>query len=233
MITFRQPFSGEFPITQKYGEVIPGVTYKGLPHTGIDYGCPTGTPILASADGIVMKADWDINGYGRCVIILHDAGHATLYAHLSEIKVYLNQKVKQGDVIGLSGFTGNSTGPHLHFEARKTWNNYKTHFDPMLLPLMSVDDYLHPERPELKNADAFHAGDLLRIVAPDGAKAFYNTQFSEDSRTGYLPGTLFYYTGDTTVRKDNGLTYMRVIPALFSVWIAVNDNETQLLDKVQ
>lgn len=231
-MNYRQPFSGEYPITQKYGEIIPGVTYKELPHTGIDYSCPVGTPILASADGIVMKADWDVNGYGRCVIILHDATHATLYAHLSEIKVYVNQKVKQGDVIGLSGSSGNSTGPHLHFEARKTWNNYKTHFDPALLPLMCmVDAPSYTERPELKQADFFHAGDLLRITAPNGAKAFYNTQFSENSRTGYLPGTLFYFTGDMTVRKDNGLTYMRVVPTMFSVWIAVNDGETQILDK--
>ena len=149
MITFRQPFRGEYPITQQYGEVIPGITYQGKPHTGIDYGCPAGTEILASADGIVMKSGWDVTGYGNVIIILHDAKHATLYAHLSKCSVYLNQKVKQGEVIGLSGATGGTaeyptTGPHLHFEARRKWNDYTTHFNPYDLPLMSVDDNIKP-----------------------------------------------------------------------------------------
>lgn len=141
MLTYRQPFKGEYPITQRYGETI--TDPKG--HTGIDYGCPEGTPILASADGIVMKAGWDSTGYGNMVNILHAKDRATLYAHLKEVNVYDNQKVKQGDVVGWSGNTGNSTGPHLHFEARTRWNDYNSHFDPMLLPLMSVDDSILPE----------------------------------------------------------------------------------------
>ena len=136
MLTYRQPFKGEYPITQKYGETI--TDPKG--HTGIDYACPEGTPILASADGIVMKAGWDSTGYGNMVLILHAKDRATLYAHLKEVNVYDNQKVHQGDVVGWSGNTGNSTGPHLHFEARTRWNDYNSHFDPMELPLMSVDD---------------------------------------------------------------------------------------------
>ena len=144
-MNYRQPFVGDYPITQRYGEVIPGVTKNGKPHTGIDYACPVNTPVLASADGIVLKAGWDSTGYGNCVIILHAKDRATLYAHLKECAVYDNQKVHQGDVIGWSGNTGNSTGPHLHFEARKRWNDYKSHFDPMDLPLMSVDDTVNEE----------------------------------------------------------------------------------------
>ena len=142
MRTYRQPFTGEYPITQGYGETI--TDPKG--HTGIDYGCPYGTPILASSDGIVMFAGWDNTGYGNCVIIMHTADCATLYAHLSSISVWNNQKVHQGDVIGYSGSTGNSTGAHLHFEARTKWNDYDSNFDPMLLPLMTVDDSLHTEQ---------------------------------------------------------------------------------------
>lgn len=153
MITFRQPFRGEYPITQQYGEVIPGVTYQGKPHTGIDYGCPAGTEILASADGIVLKSGWDVTGYGNVIIIMHDAKHATLYAHLNKCSVYLNQKVKQGDVIGLSGATGATTGPHLHFEARKKWNVHTTHFNPYDLPLMSVDDSIQPAAGNQKPAE--------------------------------------------------------------------------------
>ena len=132
---YRQPFEGEYPITQYYGKT----PYTSC-HTGIDYACPTGTPILASEDGTVVHSGWLNGGWGYCVIIQHPDGNATLYAHLSECKVKTWDKVKKGQVIGLSGSTGNSTGPHLHFEARKTWNDYQSHFNPMNLPLHSVDD---------------------------------------------------------------------------------------------
>lgn len=140
MITYRQPFRGSYPITQRYGELIPGVTFQNKPHTGIDYGCPAGTPILASANGVCLWSGYDATGYGMCVIILHSVNRATLYAHLSECLIFVNQKVEQGEVIGKSGSTGNSTGPHLHFEARTKWNDASTHFNPFDLPMMSVDD---------------------------------------------------------------------------------------------
>ena len=140
MITYRQPFRGEYPITQYYGEVIPGVTFNNKPHTGIDYGCPPGTEILASADGTVMAAGWDMTGYGFRVILKHSDGRATLYAHLDTISVSMGQHVQQGQEIGTSGATGKVTGPHLHFEARRIWNDYSAHFDPKQLPLMSIDD---------------------------------------------------------------------------------------------
>lgn len=236
MITFRQPFQGEYPITQKYGEIIPGVTFQGKPHSGIDYGCPMNTPVLASAGGTVIFAGADTTGYGMMVIILHKADRATLYAHLSSIAVYTNQKVQQGDIIGYSGISGNATGPHLHFEARTKWNDYRTHFDPMSLPLMAVDDSAETSKnfdrtSQLKGADVFNKGDLLKVQNDIGVKAFYDSDFSYDRMTTYQKGTPFYFTGDTLVRKDNGLTYMRVIPASFSIWIAVNNGKIQLLDK--
>ena len=138
MQTYRQPFKGDYPISQGYGELIPGVTYKDRPHTGIDYACPVGTEILASADGIVKYSGYEKTGYGNWIVIEHEKGKCTLYAHLSERNVFANQKVRQGDVIGLSGNTGNSTGPHLHFEARRVWCDWRSHFDPMSLPLMNV-----------------------------------------------------------------------------------------------
>lgn len=140
MTDFRQPFKGDYPITQAYGVVIPGVTYKDRPHSGIDYGCPEGTEILASADGTVKLSTFDGDGYGKYIIILHDNGVATLYAHLQGRYVTENQKVCQGQVIGISGNTGNSTGPHLHFEARRVWYDWKSHFNPMDLPLKSFAD---------------------------------------------------------------------------------------------
>lgn len=144
---YRQPFQGEYPITQYYGDKDTSAF-----HTGIDYACPAGTPILASENGIVMHSGWLNGGWGYCVIIQHSDGNATLYAHLKECKVKAGQIVKKGEIIGLSGSTGNSTGPHLHFEARKIWNDYKSHFDPMTFPLHSVEDNIpanpDTERPE-------------------------------------------------------------------------------------
>lgn len=225
MITYRQPFKGEYPITQQYGEVIPKVTYLGKPHTGIDYGCPAGTEILASADGIVMKSGWDITGYGNVIIIMHDAKHATLYAHLNKCSVFLNQKVRQGDVIGLSGATGGTaeyptTGPHLHFEARRRWNDYSTHFNPYDLPLMSVEDNL-PLPTELKGPEAL--GKDVEVVAPAGAWGWNKEHTRKVTVLDF--GTTGIYTGAHA--KYNGLDYCEVMVPL---WVAVHDNETQILD---
>ena len=84
-------------------------------HKGVDFPTPTGTSIFASDGGTVFRAS-PADGYGNTVIIHHPNGLYTLYAHLSSFNVTAGQKVAQGDVIGQSGNTGNSTGPHLHFE---------------------------------------------------------------------------------------------------------------------
>ena len=233
-MTYRQPFKGEYPITQKYGEIIPGVTVNNRPHTGIDYGCPKGTSILASNDGEVMAAGWDLTGFGFRVILKHPDGRATLYGHLDSIGVNVGDKVKQGQEIGISGDTGKATGPHLHFESRYKWNDYTSHFPPYDLPMMTVDDSISEQfgkTEQLKGAEAFSEGDLLKVQNTLGVKAFFDPAFSYDRVTSYPQGTPFYFTGDKTVNPKNGLTYVRVIPAQFSVWVAVNDGETQLLDK--
>ena len=83
-------------------------------HKGVDIGTPMGTPILAAKSGTVTWASWN-GGYGNCVIISHGKGNSTLYGHLSGYNVKVGDTVTQGQVIGYSGSTGNSTGPHLHF----------------------------------------------------------------------------------------------------------------------
>lgn len=90
------------------------------PHLAIDYAAPTGTPIRAVADGVVVKAGWD-GGYGRVVRIRHRAGYETLYAHLSRLGrgVRPGVRVSQRQVVGHVGTTGVSTGPHLHYEVIK------------------------------------------------------------------------------------------------------------------
>jgi murein DD-endopeptidase MepM/ murein hydrolase activator NlpD len=87
-------------------------------HAGIDLSVPTGTPVQASKDGIVVFAG-DNGAYGKAVKLDHPHGYATLYAHNSRLLVQVGQTVKAGQVICLSGSTGRSTGPHLHFEVQK------------------------------------------------------------------------------------------------------------------
>ncbi|MCB9134667.1 MAG: M23 family metallopeptidase [Anaerolineales bacterium] len=86
-------------------------------HNGVDIAIVTGTPIQTTMDGNVIYAGWNNQGYGNLVIV-ENGPYRTYYAHLSEIPVEVGQTVHAGEVIGLSGSTGNSTGPHLHYEVR-------------------------------------------------------------------------------------------------------------------
>ena len=84
-------------------------------HQGQDITIPIGTPIYAPADGVVKRAYY-VGGFGNHVKIKHGSGYSTIFAHLSKFKVKYGQKVKRGDLIGLTGNTGRSTAPHLHYE---------------------------------------------------------------------------------------------------------------------
>lgn len=106
--TFIKPISG--------GSFSSGFGARwGTFHYGVDWSCSTGTSVMASSGGTVVSAGWS-GGYGYCIVIDHGNGMQTKYAHLSSIKTSYGKTVKQGQVIGLSGNTGDSTGPHLHFE---------------------------------------------------------------------------------------------------------------------
>lgn len=102
----------------------PGVGYvssylgDGRNHQGYDIAASTGTPIYASAAGTVTRSNYGSDGYGNCVVIDHGEGWTSLYAHQSQIAVSVGDYVEQGQLIGYVGSTGNSTGPHLHFEIR-------------------------------------------------------------------------------------------------------------------
>ncbi|MEF3191260.1 MAG: M23 family metallopeptidase [Campylobacterales bacterium] len=86
-------------------------------HEGVDISAPVGTAVVSTADGVVRKVGWE-SGYGNIVVIDHMHGFQTLYAHLSRIKVKAGERVKKGQTVALSGNTGISTGPHLHYEVR-------------------------------------------------------------------------------------------------------------------
>lgn len=88
-------------------------------HEGMDFTAKTGTPIYATGDGVVAKADNSLSGYGNHIEISHGFGYLTLYAHLSKYNVRQGQRVKRGDIIGYVGSTGRSQAPHLHYEVHK------------------------------------------------------------------------------------------------------------------
>jgi len=113
---FIKPMSGM--VTSPFGWRINPLTGRGKDfHTGIDVANQYGTPIKASRTGVVIWAGWK-TGYGLCVIIDHQDGYGTVYAHMSRIAVKSGQKVSAGTVVGYEGSTGWATGPHLHFEIR-------------------------------------------------------------------------------------------------------------------
>lgn len=111
---YAWPCNGIRWITSLFGGRVSPGGIGSTNHMGVDIGTPMGTPILAAKAGKVTWASWN-GGYGNCVIISHGKGNSTLYGHLSGYNVKVSDTVTQGQVIGYSGSTGNSTGPHLHF----------------------------------------------------------------------------------------------------------------------
>lgn len=103
--------------------------YKGSRHTGVDIAGPIGTPLYAAAGGTVINAGWNSGGYGYMTIIDHGNGYFTRYGHQSKILVSVGDTVRRGQVIGLMGSTGRSTGPHLHFEVMR--GNVRSRLNPL------------------------------------------------------------------------------------------------------
>lgn len=111
--TYIYPVSGR--ISSSFGKRKAPKKGASTYHKGVDFAVPTGTAVMASCGGVVQRAGWG-SGYGYCVYLQHPDGRVTRYGHLSKILVKAGQSVKQGEKIALSGNTGVSTGPHLHFE---------------------------------------------------------------------------------------------------------------------
>ncbi|MDP9818393.1 M23 family metallopeptidase [Spirilliplanes yamanashiensis] len=96
----------------------------GRQHAGVDLAAAAGTPVTAAAAGVVVSAGANYGGYGISVLLQHPNGYLTHYAHLSATSVQPGQQVQAGQQLGAEGSTGNSTGPHLHFEVHQgTWKN--------------------------------------------------------------------------------------------------------------
>jgi murein DD-endopeptidase MepM/ murein hydrolase activator NlpD len=143
---FTRPIAADrinWPLADyRYGALFPGTE---IIHTGIDIDAPTGTAVLAAAPGKVVWSGYGLlkftkdvlDPYGLAVAIEHDFGHQgnrlyTVYAHMKDIFVINNQRVETGTVLGLVGSTGNTTGPHLHFEVRYGENSYYATRNPEL-----------------------------------------------------------------------------------------------------
>lgn len=116
-----QPVSNEdlTRMASGYGMRSDPFTKARKMHWGMDFTAPRGTPIYATGDGVVKRADSRATGYGKHIRIDHGYGYVSLYAHLYKYNVRKNQKVKRGDLIGFVGSTGRSQAPHLHYEIFK------------------------------------------------------------------------------------------------------------------
>ena len=117
-ILFRFPLA-EWRITSQFGLRSDPFSGHARYHNGVDLAAPSGTNVLAARDGIIFKIGYD-DTYGNHIVVNHSGGYQTLYGHLEEIHMSLNQSVNSGMIIGTLGSTGRTTGPHLHFEILKS-----------------------------------------------------------------------------------------------------------------
>ncbi len=131
-LPFGSPVNGMYTITSVFGLRIHPITKTWDHHTGIDLAYHSGTPIVATADGVVEKVDWNPTGYGWYIKVYHKLGFSTLYAHLrTRPIVNPGDKIRKGQLIGYMGSTGVSTGTHVHYEVR-LGNSLKDPWDYMI-----------------------------------------------------------------------------------------------------
>lgn len=130
---FQQPITGA-RISSKFGKRLHPIYHRIIPHKGIDFAAPPGTPITCASDGKVVQIG-KLGGYGNCITIVHANGFKTRYGHMSRYNknIFVGSFIKQGQVIGFVGKTGKATGNHLHFEVIKDGR----HINPMSAQLVS------------------------------------------------------------------------------------------------
>ena len=192
----RQPFDDNFPLTQGFGEHPDWYQKFGLKaHNGLDYGLPTGTPIIAPHDGKVVEAAFDPQGYGNYLKI-ENGKEGSVLAHLRSFSVGLGEVVQEGTPIGFSNNTGNSTGPHLHWGyyllPRDRANGYAGFIDQ--LPLLNTPQ---PNTIDTVDDDHKRAYRVLedyrkeRLDGPEGNfEGFVRTIVGRDSSYSTIAGEL-------------------------------------------
>ena len=184
----------------------------GRPHSGIDIALNVGDPIHAAFDGVVRLAKYN-GGYGNCIVIRHYNNLETLYGHLSKINVKVGQEVKAGDVIGLGGNTGRSTGPHLHFECRLMY----ACFDPEWI----FDLETYSIKTSFLRIDKTYFG-----VESSQQKANKKTQKSKLSKVDKYFENKPYISPSTLIAKERKKIKAGEIPQ-YSVQTQKNDSSTK------
>ncbi len=184
----------------------------GRPHSGIDIALNVGDPIHVAFDGVVRLAKYN-GGYGNCIVIRHYNNLETLYGHLSKINVKVGQEVKAGDVIGLGGNTGRSTGPHLHFECRLMY----ACFDPEWI----FDLETYSIKTSFLRIDKTYFG-----VESSQQKANKKTQKSKLSKVDKCFENKPYISPNTLIAKERKKIKAGEIPQ-YSVQTQKNDSSTK------
>ncbi|MCX7313094.1 MAG: M23 family metallopeptidase, partial [Alphaproteobacteria bacterium] len=146
-IPSRVPVEG-VRLTSDYGMRWHPVMGGRRAHKGVDLAGPIGTPVHATADAVVGKAEW-FSSYGLYVALEHGGDIETRYGHMSRLNVYAGQRVRKGDVIGYIGTTGRSTGPHLHYEVRISGLAVNP------IPYMQADQFSRPAQDDPLPLPAF------------------------------------------------------------------------------
>jgi murein DD-endopeptidase MepM/ murein hydrolase activator NlpD len=140
-------------ITSGFGMRVHPIFKRLMFHAGTDFSAPVGTNVIATGDGVVSFSGFD-RGYGKKVILDHGNGYQTVYAHLSKALIRQGQHVKRGEVIAFSGNTGNSTGPHLHYEVLK--DNIKVNPTAFFFDDKNPDRFMtiHNSDPETEHSNS-------------------------------------------------------------------------------
>lgn len=192
---YIMPFQGSYPITSAFGSVRHLVfdgqksPSYGREHGGIDYGLPEGTPVFASADGTIQATPYDAPGFGNYIKLVTDDGTELFYGHLNSKNAPGGARVKAGDLVGYSGNSGKSTGPHLHFEVRKSGSK----MDPSAWlagagnPSLNEGSIPQPIRADLTMSNPF--GHILNAGGPGITSA---TDFSSMTNSGHGSATINY-----------------------------------------
>jgi murein DD-endopeptidase MepM/ murein hydrolase activator NlpD len=175
------PLVGAYTVSSGFGLRPDPFTAQESFHSGVDLAAEKGTPVLAAANGKVLKIDHDTDhsSFGNYIEILHPNGVITLYGHLSEILINESQVLKKGDLIGLVGNTGRSSGPHLHFEVRVDGKS----IDPMLSGISPIS--IKPNRIALSPVTSevrLRCAPLLLIVKDDKAPLYIDCIASQGKR---------------------------------------------------
>lgn len=166
----------QYDITSDYGTRTDPFTGETKTHKGVDYALPLNTEVQANQQGVVTYSGYDAGGYGNYVVVKDGTGRTHYYAHLNKSSVSVGDTIKVGDVLGLSGSTGRSTGPHLHYEVKDAEGNN-------LNPKESTFDYYN------KNMSLENLGEFLKqdIENPTGFITDAYDSVTESLETAYNP----------------------------------------------